>query len=252
MIQANQTTTGLYRYSLSSASYWKCICTGLYTNTWSPQPHLLCNNGVSAPKDQLYLHCLMLLTINWLQSLDKGKEVCAVYFNLRKAFDSVPHRVLLQKLQSSGLNEHISNWLFSYLCGREQYVVLNGKKSCPKPVTSGIPQGSVLGPLLFLAYINDVANEQLSCGSRISLYADDLLLYREISCRNDYLMMQNDINTLSTWVDGNVLTFNASKCKYMIISRLYLVLPFHSTSTLHFVSENPSRICNTGLESVPH
>ena len=117
--------------------------------------------------------------------------MCAVFFDLRKAFDSVPHRVLLQKLQSSGLNEHISNWLFTYTFVTEQYVVLNGKQSCPKPVTSGIPQGSVLAPRFFLVYIN----VQLSCGSRIYLCADDLLLYREISCTKDYFVIQDDINT---------------------------------------------------------
>ena len=82
---------------------------------------------------------------------------------------------------------------------------------------SDIPRGSVLGHLLFLIYINDVADERLNCGS---FYADDLLLYREINCPDDYTMIQSDVNTLSTWVDNNNLTLNGSKCKHMIISRL--------------------------------
>ena len=163
---------------------------------------------------------LLDVTNHWFQSLDKGKEICAVFFDLRKAFDSVPHRILLQKIRSTGINQQVSNWLFSYLHDRKQYVVLDGKESAPVPVLSGVPQGSVLGPLLFLLYINDATDEQLNCGSLTTLYADDMLLYREISCPDDYAKIQSDINTLSTWVDKNNLTLNGSKCKYMIISRL--------------------------------
>ena len=143
------------------------------------------------------------------------------FFNLRKAFDSVPHRILLQKVRSTGINQQdrVSNGL-SYLHDRKQCVVLDGKESPPVPVLSGVPQGSVLGPLLFLLYINDATDEQLNCGSLTTLYADDMLLYREISCPEDYAKIQSDRNILSTWVDKNNLTLNGSKCKYMIISRL--------------------------------
>ena len=126
--------------------------------------------------------------------------------------------------------------MFSYLLDREQYVVLDGKASPSIPVLSGVPQGSVLDPLLFLIYINDVADEQLNCGSFTTLYADDLLLYREISCPDDYAKIQSDVNNLSTWVDINNLTLNGSKCKYMIISRLKRnlvvapVLPLYNNS----------------------
>ena len=163
---------------------------------------------------------LIDVTNRWFQSLDNGKEICAVFFDLRKAFDSVPHRGLLQKIQSAGINKHVLNWLFSYLYDREQYIVLDGKESHSTPVLSGVPQGSVLGPLLFLIYINDATEQQLNSGSFITLYADDLLLFREISCSDDYVKMQSDVNTLSTWVDKNNLTLNGSKCKCMIISRL--------------------------------
>ena len=105
---------------------------------------------------------------------------------MSKAFDSVPHIVLLQKLKSTGMNRHISNCLLSYLFNREQFVVLYGRESPSTPVLSGVPQGSVLGPLLFLMYINDVTDVQLKDGSFINLYADDMLLYRDIGCPEDY------------------------------------------------------------------
>ena len=163
---------------------------------------------------------LLDATHEWLQETDNGKEACAIFLDLRKAFDSVPHRSLLDKLKSTGLNEHLLKWLFSYLYGREQYVVLNGERSSTRPVLSGVPQGSVLGPLLFLIYINDATLESLHINSKVILYADDILLHRIITCPSDFTALQADINTLSKWVSVNNLTLNAAKCKYMIISRL--------------------------------
>ena len=163
---------------------------------------------------------LLDATYDWLQAIDNGKEVCAIFFDLRKAFNSVPHRSLLEKLKSTGLNEHLLKWIYSYLHGREQYVVLNGERSCTKPVLSGVPQGSVLGPLLFLIYINDATSESLDSNSKIILYADDILLHRVITSPSDYVALQNDVNTLFNWVEVNNLTLNAAKCKFMIISRL--------------------------------
>ena len=163
---------------------------------------------------------LLDATHDWFQATDDGKEVCAIFFDLKKAFDSVPHRPLLKKLKSIGLDDHLLKWLFSYLNGREQYVVLNGKHSPFKPVLSGVPQGSVLGPLLFLIYINDATSESLDANTKIILYADDILLYCIITSPSDYIILQADTNTLSNWVLVNNLTLNAAKCKSMVISRL--------------------------------
>ena len=95
---------------------------------------------------------------------------------------------------------------------------MNGQTSATSPVVSGVPQGSVLRPLLFLIYINDIANVELS-DSSLLLYADDVLLYRPIHCPGDYTYLQQNINALHTWSEANLLQFNPSKCRYMVVSR---------------------------------
>ena len=98
-------------------------------------------------------------------------------------------------------------------------MVVEGASSRLKPVVSGVPQGSVLGPLLFLIHINDVTNIELSPGTHLSLYADDMLLYKQINSLNDYTDLQTDINKISSWADANYLEFNTNKCKTMILTR---------------------------------
>ena len=161
-----------------------------------------------------------LVTVHsWLNILDQGQEVRAVFFDLRKAFDSVPHAILMAKLQQIGLNDHILAWIGDYLTGREQRVTVSGSTSQYSVVLSGVPQGFVLGPLLFFIYVDDLACIPLSASSEAVLYADDLLLFRPIHGMEDFHYLQYDISAIEGWVSSNFLTLNSAKCKYMIVSR---------------------------------
>ena len=141
---------------------------------------------------------------------------------------------LLQKLKDLNVHSHILRWLTHYLSFRHQYVCVNSSSSDILSVYSGVLQGSVLGPLLFIIYVNDITMIPLS-DRTMSLYADQILLYRPIYTSADYHDLQGDVNNRCTWTDGNNLKFNAIKCKYMIISRkkqpiIYLTLPLLSTT----------------------
>ena len=162
---------------------------------------------------------LLRVTNDWLQSLDARVEVCATFFDFRKAFDTVPHRTLIYKLKTLYLHPAIIRWICNYLTGRYQRVVVDGATSQSLPVISGVPQGSVIGPLLFLIYIDSVSHLELSQGTKMVLYADDMLIYKDIQSCDDYRDLQNDIDQIYNWSVENSLSFNATKCKQMVISR---------------------------------
>ena len=164
---------------------------------------------------------LLHLTDQWLQALDVGHDVCAVFFDFRKAFDSVPHLPLMKKLHSLGFHEILICWLNNYLAGRSQVVVVNGSESSEAAVLSGVPQGSVLGPLLFLIYIDDlpIVVQGLLSDSNVNLFADDILLHHVITSLADYATLQLAVSSIEAWSKSNFLSFNTGKCKYMIVSR---------------------------------
>jgi len=164
------------------------------------------------PPLELYLLQLIAGTDYLTQDL-----IPALYF-LTKTFDTVPHGPLLQKLKNLNVHPHILRWLTHYLSFRCQYVCVNNSSSDILLVYSGVSQGCVLGPLLFIVYVNNITMIPLSDGT-MSLYADDIVLYRPIYTPADYHQLQGDVNNLCTWTDGNNLKFNVTKCKYMIISR---------------------------------
>ena len=122
---------------------------------------------------------------------------------------------VLQRVDETGSYDNNYDYLFS----RTQNVVVGGEISFPVPVLSDVPQGSVLGPLLFSIYVDDVTMCAKSECTRDTLYADDLMLYKPISCPQDFIELQNDIFLVEQWSDDNYLSLNPKKCKVMLISR---------------------------------
>ena len=144
--------------------------------------NLLFNKQFGFRKSHSTNQALITLTESIRKSLDNGDFSCGVFIDLQKAFDTVDHNILLRKLELYGIRGKCNNWFRSYLKGRKQYVFLNGKKSNYKEVLFGVPQGSVLGPLLFLIYINDLPKALIF--SDVTLFADDTcLLYSNSSLK---------------------------------------------------------------------
>jgi len=149
-------------------------------------------------------------------SLDKGKRSDCIILDFSKAFDKVSHPKLLAKLQCYGIKNSVHSWISSFLTGRTQQVVLNNTFSDSVSVESGVPQGSVLGPVLFLLFINDITS---NITSHIRLFADDCVLYREINSASDKVTLQEDLDRLTNWADKWKMLFNVSKCNTLHVSR---------------------------------
>ena len=152
------------------------------------------------------------------QALDSGTRTDIIYFDLAKAFDSVPHKLLTYKLQSFGFNGPLLNWFSHYLLDRQQRVVINGSKSTWSPVISGVPQGATLGPLKFILYVNDLPNT-LSPNTQCGIFADDTKILRQITTTQDTKLLQTDIDKLFDWSTNWGLKFNPKKCMVLSINR---------------------------------
>ena len=165
---------------------------------------------------------LVVLSINDTKTLSTD----VIYFDFSKAFDSVNHDLILHKLKwSFGINGRLLEFIKSYLLGRWQSVVVNGSTSTCLQVLSGVPQGSILGPSLFVLFINDIS-VGLSPGTNIMLYADDTKIWREMISEDDYIAVQKDIDYLLDWAMRNKMKFHPSKCKVLSVSNPNSRSPF--------------------------
>ena len=151
-------------------------------------------------------------------SLDSLSSSCGVFLDLRKAFDSVSHSCLLEKLYSLDLPPNLCSWLYSYLSGRSQRVRIGTNLSNSLPVSSGVPQGSILGPLFFIIFFNDIASLSLSPSSKLFIYADDVLLLHSVICPSDITSLNLDLQIISSWLSQKSLCINVKKSKYMFFS----------------------------------
>ena len=168
--------------------------------------------GRSTTSQMLYI-CNELLDV-----LEKRGQVDVVYLDFAKAFDKVNHDLLLVKLYNFGIRGKLLRWLSNFLCGRLQRVTVLGATSEPIPVLSGVPQGSILGPLLFLIYVNDLP-ASVSQGTSMGMFADDTKCFRSIQSFQDGETLQSDMNTITRWCHDWRMELNKSKCAVLHITR---------------------------------
>ena len=150
------------------------------------------------------------------ESINGGFGIVTVLLDFSKAFDMVPHEELLLKIEAYGIKGNLLEWLTDFLIGRKQRVIIGKATSDWRPVSSGVPQGSVLGPLLFLIYINDMPD---ALNHICKLFADDSKLIGVIKNSNDTMRLQEDLDKLSNWVNEWRMKFNYDKCKIMTIGK---------------------------------
>ena len=160
----------------------------------------------------------------WTEILDEDDGIDVAYLDFRKAFDLVSHRHLLYKMSKYGIKNQVLQWVSAFLSNRSQRVVVRGTASEPFAVTSGVPQGSVLGPILFLIFINDLPLEVLS---PMSLFADDSKVFSRITLgknknentENESERLQRDLDNIKDWAIKWKMEFNVSKCKIMHLGK---------------------------------
>ena len=152
----------------------------------------------------------------WSKYIDSDIPVDTVFLDFRKALDSIPHKRLLLKLEKLGVLGNVLKWISDFLTNRLQCVVLNGQFSEWTDLSSGVPQGSILGPLLFIMYVNDLVDQ---VNSFCKLFADDAKLYKDLQNLKDFETIQDDLNKLCQWTLKWLMLFNVDKCKVMHIGK---------------------------------
>ncbi|KAL5262155.1 hypothetical protein ACHWQZ_G007751 [Mnemiopsis leidyi] len=148
-----------------------------------------------------------------LENFLDNSETDVIYLDYAKAFDKVDHSILLEKIKAYGIDGKLFEWIKQFLCGRSQTVVVDGKKSISMPVISGVPQGTVLGPILFLLYVNDMDKNIKS--SKINSFADDTRISKRISNLNDCTLLQEDLEYVIEWSKENNMLLHEDKFEFL-------------------------------------
>jgi len=152
----------------------------------------------------------------WTEALDNGLGIDVLWLDYRKAFDSVSHCKLIEKLRALGIQGDLIRWIEQFLINRTMRVGVRGSLSDLINVLSGVPHGSVLAPLLFLLFVNDLSDW---ITANIKLFADDTKIWQSRSSKEDSVTLQDDLHSLSKWSNRWLLKFNLGKCKVMHIGR---------------------------------
>ena len=178
------------------------------------------------------INALMQITEKIKESIDKGKYGCGIFIDLRKAFDTVNHKILLMKLEHYGIRESALLWFAAYLNKRKQFVTINGENSELRELSCGVPEGSVLGPLLFLIYISDLPN--ISNKLDIFLFADDTNIYYENESFKELEKIVNkELKNLYLWLSINRLALNIEKTNFLIFHPFNKPLKYNVTLKIH-------------------
>ena len=166
----------------------------------------------------------LIFTIQDLaKGIDLGEQIDLILLDFSKAFDKVPHKRLLYKAEYYGISRSTLWWIRDFLSSRNQRVIVDGKSSHTAPVRSGVPQGSVLGPLVFLLFINDLPDYVQS--STVRLFSDDCILYRKIQNEADSKLLQEDMNNLLRWESDWQMEFHPSKCQLLCVTNKHKPSP---------------------------
>lgn len=169
-------------------------------------------------------------------TLDASGQVDLVFLDFSKAFDRVSHCKLLKKLQRFGLPSFIINWIKQYLSNRTQFVDVNGHFSGRLPVTSGVPQGSVLGPILFLMYVNDIT-AAVCPDVEIRLFADDCLIFKKVTCESDQISLNSSLAKIHEWCTTWSMSLNSEKTVLLRVTNKKQPFPFTYKINNNIVTE---------------
>lgn len=173
---------------------------------------------------------LLTLAQELISGLDKRHQHDLIILDFSKAFDRVPHERLLKKLQHHGIRGNTLKWIRAFLTDRSQQVIIEGTNSDSVPVVSGVPQGTVLGPLLFLIFINDLPD---CVQSSTRLFADDCIVYRQIKTQCDCEQLQEDLDSLARWEEKWGMAFHPDKCSTLRVTRSKNLVESHYTLKGH-------------------
>ena len=178
------------------------------------------------------------LTDNLKTAIDNGKYSCGIFIDLTKVFDTVDHSILIDKLNYYGISGDSNNLLKSYLENRAQYVEISNIKSSLKKISCGVPQGSVLGPLLFLLYINDLPN--CSKIGKFRIFADDTAIFVDVEDPNELPnIIESIMNQVCDWFGANKLTLNLSKSNFVFLDLLKIKINHFQTKQLLEIRTSP-------------
>ena len=181
--------------------------------------HLLSDNQFGFRPRASTQEAVLSVTTAWHLALERGNCVACVFFDISKAFDSLPHHLILQSLARVGICGSLLCWIQDYLSNRSQRVVLYGSASTKARATSGVPQGLILGPLLFIIFMDPLSTLPLSTSAGLTKFADDICYYREVSVAADCAAAQADVCAISDWMEERDLKINVIKIKAMTVSR---------------------------------